>query len=187
LGFKTYEELLLFLIYVNDIAKNINAYISLFADDTTPYYSAKCPLHLHKVLSQDLSTLYNWSKVWNINFNPSETAIMTISNQSNIHPPLFFNNIHLSESDTHRHLGLIFHHSLSWHTHILHLHQKVMTKINRLRSFSNSLPRHFLVTIYKTNILYYRFLTMEALFMTTAPIATDICWIRPNSPPLKSY
>ena len=40
-----------------------------------------------------------------------------------------------------------------WHTHILHLHQKVMTKINRLRSFSNSLPRHSLLTIYKTNIL----------------------------------
>jgi len=50
---------LLFLIYVNDIAENINVYISLFADDTTLYYSAKCPLHLHRVLSQDLSTLYN--------------------------------------------------------------------------------------------------------------------------------
>jgi len=28
-----------------------------------------------------------------------------------------------------------------------------MTKINRLRSFSNSLTRHSLLTIYKTNIL----------------------------------
>ena len=78
---------------------------------------------------------------------------MTISNQRNIHPPLFFNNTHLSETDTHKHLGLIFHHSLSWYTHILQPHQKVMTKINRLRSFSNSLPRHSLLTIYKTNIL----------------------------------
>ena len=48
---------------------------------------------------------------------------MTISNQRNIHPPSYFNNIHLSETDTHKHLGLIFHHSLSWHTHILHLHE----------------------------------------------------------------
>jgi len=78
---------------------------------------------------------------------------MTISNQRNIHPPLFFNNIHLSETDTHKHWALIFHHSLSWHTHILHIHQKVMPRINRLRSFSNSLPRHSLLTIYKTNIL----------------------------------
>jgi len=28
-----------------------------------------------------------------------------------------------------------------------------MTKINHLRSFSNSLPRHSLLTVYKTNIL----------------------------------
>ena len=91
--------------------------------------------------------------VWNITFNPSKTAVMTISNQRNIYPLLFFNNTHLSETDTHKHLGFIFHHSLSWHTHILQLHQRVMIKINRLRWFSNSLPRHSLLTIYKTNIL----------------------------------
>jgi len=32
------------------------------------------------------------------------------------------------------------------------LHQEVMTKINRLHSFSNSLPSHTFLTIYKTNI-----------------------------------
>jgi len=95
---------LLFLICVNDIAKNINASISLFADNTTLYYSAKCPIHLHRVLPQDLSTLCNWWKVWNINFNPSKTAVMTIYNLRNVHPPLFFNNTHLSETDTHKHL-----------------------------------------------------------------------------------
>jgi len=77
---------------------------------------------------------------------------MTMSNQRNAHSPLCFNNTHLFETDTHKHLGSFFHHSLSWHTHILHLHQKVMTKINRLRSLSNSLSRHSLLTIYKTNI-----------------------------------
>jgi len=78
---------------------------------------------------------------------------MTISKHRNDHPPLLFNNAHLSETDTHKHLGLLLHHSLSWHTHIIHLHQKVMTKPNRLRSFFNLVPRHALLTIYKTNIL----------------------------------
>jgi len=67
--------------------------------------------------------------------------------------PFLFNNTHLSETDTHTHLGLQFHNSLSWHTHIIHLHQKVMTKINCPCSFVNLLPRHALLTIYKTNIL----------------------------------
>jgi len=70
-----------------------------------------------------------------------------------ITPPLLFNNTHLSETDTHKHLGLLYYHSLFWHTHIIHLHQKVMTKLNRLRSFFNLVPRHALLMIYKTNIL----------------------------------
>ena len=78
---------------------------------------------------------------------------MTISKYRNDHPLLLFNNTHLSETDTHKHLGVLFHHNLSWHTHIIHTHQKVMTKINHLRSFVNLVPRHALLTIYKTNIL----------------------------------
>jgi len=77
---------------------------------------------------------------------------MTISKYRNDHTLLLFNNTHLSETDTHKYLGLLFHHSLSSHIHIIHLHQKVITKINRLRSFVNLTP-HALLTIYKTNIL----------------------------------
>jgi len=80
---------------------------------------------------------------------------MTISKYRNDHPPLLFNNTHLAETDTNKHLGLLFHHSLSWHTPIIHLHQKVMTKINRLfvNSFVNLVLRHALLTINKMNIL----------------------------------
>jgi len=108
----------LFLIYVNDIATNIKASISLFADDTTLFYSDKCPVHLHSVLTQDLCTLHHWFELWNVTFNPQKTAVMTISTNKNDHPPLLFNNTHLLETDTHKHLGFLFHHSLSWHTHI---------------------------------------------------------------------
>ena len=83
-------------------------------------------------------------ETWNINFNPANTAVMTISRRISI-PPIF--------NDSVTHLALIFHHSLSWHTHLLQLHQKVMSKINHLRSFSNSLPRNSFSTIYKTNVL----------------------------------
>ena len=86
---------------------------------------------------QDVFTLYNWSKLWNRNFNPPKTAVMTISNQRNVHT--CFNKTHLSETDTRKHLCLLFHHSLSWHAHILHLYQKVVTKVNR---FNLVVSRH---------------------------------------------
>ena len=65
---------------------------------------------------------------------------------------LIFHNTDLSENNMHKYLCFIFHHCLSWNTPIFHLHQKVTTKTNCRRSFSNSLPRHSLRTIYKTNI-----------------------------------
>jgi len=91
---------LLFLIYVNDIATNIKVSISLFADDTTLSYSDKCPVHLHSVLSQYLCTLHHWSELWIVTFNPQKTAVMTISKYRNDHPPILFNNTHLSETCT---------------------------------------------------------------------------------------
>ena len=78
---------------------------------------------------------------------------MTISKHRNYHSPLLFKDTQLSETDSHKHLSLLFHHSLPWHTQIMHLHQTVMTKINRLRSFVNLVTRHAHLMIYKTNIL----------------------------------
>jgi len=47
----------------------------------------------------------------------------------------------LQEVDGHKHLGLLFHQSLSWHPHILSLHQRTMQHVNRLGSVSNLVPR----------------------------------------------
>jgi len=132
------------------ILKNLSLF---FSDDAILFYSDKCPVRLHSVLSQDFCTLHNWSELWNVTFKSQKTAVMTISKHRNDHPPLSFNNTHLPEADTQKHLGLLFHHSLSWHAHIIRLHQKVMTKIHRFRSFVSLVPRHAFLTIYKTNIL----------------------------------
>jgi len=50
-----------FSLYINDNSDNIKSSISLFADDTTLYFSSKFPKHLHLVLSEDLLTLGKWS------------------------------------------------------------------------------------------------------------------------------
>ena len=71
---------LLFTVYVNDIVMDIKASIAFFADGTTLFYSSKCPIHLHSVLPQERRTLYNWSKVWNVNVNPKKIVVTTISN-----------------------------------------------------------------------------------------------------------
>ena len=144
---------LLFLIYVNDISDNIQSSISLFADDTTLYFSSKFPKHLHLVLSEDLLTLGKWSDTWGVSFNAQKTKVLTISSNRGEHLPLIFNNMQLQEVDSHKHLGLLFHNSLSWHPHIISLHQRAMRHVNRLRSISNLVPRFALFSIYNSFIL----------------------------------
>jgi len=59
----------------------------------------------------------------------------------------------LQEVDSHKHLGLLVHNSLSWHSHILSLHQRAMPHTNRLRSVSNLVPRCALLSNYHSFIL----------------------------------
>jgi len=57
----------------------------------------------------------------------------------------------LQEVDSHKHLGLLLHHSLSWHSHSFH--QCAMLHTNRLKSISNLVPRFALLSIYHIFIL----------------------------------
>ena len=141
---------LLFLVYIFDISDNICSNISLFADDTILFDSCKCPTLLHTTISKDLVKLEHWAKLWFINFNPDKSKVMTISSKPSSHPPFRFVNAFLTEVESHKHLGLFFHRSLSWHCHISYLHNKVSSRINALRKLVNSVPRYILYTLYRT-------------------------------------
>jgi len=144
---------LFFLIYVNDVAESIESSISLFADDTALLFSSRCPLHRHQVLTRDLHTLSNWSNLWNVNFNPEKTKVLTILKPHISHPVLKFNNIDLSGTDSYKYLGLIFHRTLSWHRHILSIKQKTTLRLSRIKQFSHLVPRKVLYMLYVSCVL----------------------------------
>ena len=145
--------LLLFVVYVNDISKNIESSISLFADDIVLSYFSKCPYNLHSVLLSDLKTLQSRADLGSISFNESKTNVVALSSNVSHHPPLQLANYILSEEDSHKQLGLIFHRSLSWHTHVLSLYHKVITWLNVLRKLRLSVPRYTLLILCRSYIL----------------------------------
>ena len=53
---------LLFLVYINDIKRNIHCNIKLFADDTSIMEEIVNPGTSFYKLNQDLDTLNEWSK-----------------------------------------------------------------------------------------------------------------------------
>ena len=60
---------LLFLIYINDIVKDIESEILIFADDTTLLACGKDPAETSAILNRDLQKISDWAKIWKETFN----------------------------------------------------------------------------------------------------------------------
>lgn len=141
---------LLFLIYINDIVKNIGCSIRLFADDTSLYIIVDTPEDAAVRLNLDLSSISTWANTWLVDFNPNKTTSMIISRKRAplAHPPLFMNNVKLVDKETHKHLGLILSNDCTWTAHIKSLTQTAWYRLHLLRNLKFKLKRHALEKLY---------------------------------------
>ena len=57
---------LLFLVYINDIAKGLSSSLRLFADDRLLYHVISCEEDIAE-LQHDLNTMFKWSQLWQMN------------------------------------------------------------------------------------------------------------------------
>ena len=64
---------LLFLVYINDLEKNIKSNVKLFADDTMLYSVVKDPVQAADNLNHDLDIIHQWAHQWKMEFNPDPT------------------------------------------------------------------------------------------------------------------
>ena len=145
---------LLFLLYINDIVKNIGSNIRLFADDTSLFIIVDNPTTAALCLNSDLEKLSRWAAIWLVTFNPSKNESLLISRKINkpIHPPLYMQNVQIQEVSSHKHLGLYFSNDCSWHQHIDYIKQKAWFRIHIMHKLKFKLDRKSLETIYLTFI-----------------------------------
>ena len=64
---------LLFLIYINDLERNIRSNIKFFADDTMPFSIVKVHVISANILNHDLNIIHQWAHQWKMEFNPDPT------------------------------------------------------------------------------------------------------------------
>ena len=141
---------MLFLIYINDIAHEIDSCIQLFADDTTLYLIVENPIQAANLMDNDLDKIHNWANTWLVKFNPQKTEEMLFSRKSaNIHhPKLSMDNTEIQRVPFHKHLSLTFNSDCSWHEHIIDITNKAWKRINLLRALKYQLDRRSLQTMY---------------------------------------
>ena len=114
---------LLFLIYINDLERNISSNIKFFADDSMLFSIVKDPVISANDLNHDLDVIYQWVYRWKMEFNPDPTKhateiLFTCKKSSPNHPQLIFNGTDVVNVSEHKHLGLILEPGLSFEKHL---------------------------------------------------------------------
>ena len=101
-------EPLLFLLFVNDIVVDIGSNIRLFANDTSLYMVVDNPDTAAELLNLDINKIMTWAKKWLVTVNPVKTESLLMTHKLNrpIHPLLLMENQQITETDSHKHLGI---------------------------------------------------------------------------------
>ena len=145
---------LLFLLYINDIVKDIGSNIRLFADDTSLFLVVDNPNTTAETLNSDLEKITQWAKTWLVTFNPAKTESLLISRKviQPVHPPLYMLNEQIKEVHNHKHLGIYLSNDGTWHTHINYIKEKAWNRINIMRKLKFQLDRKSLEITYTSFI-----------------------------------
>jgi len=144
---------LLFSVFINDIVECTNAEVNLFADDTSVYIMEKSGIVLQNKLQEAVNMLASWFKTWAITVNHVKSAAMVISKKRNpIKVDIHIDGTPIPQKNSHKHLGLVLNHKLSWSDHIEHIRSKAAKKVGLLRRIRKRLPSLVLRTLYITCI-----------------------------------
>ena len=108
---------ILFLIYVNDIPNIVKSSVKLFAD--TKIYRELSHDSDTSVLQSDLDSLEEWTRNWQVKFNPEKCEVMRISHkQDKSKHQYYLSDARLKCVDSYKDLGVIMSRDLSWSNHM---------------------------------------------------------------------
>lgn len=122
---------ILFLIYINDISKNIYSTVRLFADDCVLYRQINTSEDSN-ILQADLSKISLWCEQWQMEINVSKTKAMTFTRSSNVQfTSYFMNNLCIENVNTLKYLGVHLSSNLTWNDHI----DEIISKASKTLGF----------------------------------------------------
>ena len=126
----------LFLVFINDLALlPFNGKITLFADDTSLFYSGHCADDIHRQMQLDLNLLCKWLARNQLLLNPLKSNYIIFRKPASVCPllpPLIFNGKPVVMVQFVKFLGLYIDEFLHWDVHI----DSLIRKLAPLDSYS---------------------------------------------------
>lgn len=142
---------LLFLVYINDMAKiPITGTLLLFADDSSLFYPSRNE-HTNVInIEHDLVVLFEYFRINKLSVNVKKTKFIQFRapHRAIDTTEICINGNVIQESKSLKYLGLIINNTLDWNQHIEHITNKISPVVGIMRKFRNKLPTSVLRLIY---------------------------------------
>ena len=143
---------LLFLLYINDIVLSSNIFkFTLFADDTSLFYSHKDVNEAAVTMTQELTNISEWLAANKLSLNVGKSKLLVFNNKRKVEVNLTLNGEPLKEVDHAKYLGILIDNKLNWIPQINAVNLKVSKGLGLLSKI-----RHY-VCPDTTRSLYFSF------------------------------
>jgi hypothetical protein len=150
---------LLFLLYINDLAKiSKYLYFILFADDTNIFLAHHSWETLLQIINNELILVNNWFAANRLTLNIDKTSFILFRSHRKTTPRDFaleMAGVPLSQVESIKFLGVTVDSHLSWRDHINFIAQKLSKNIGILYRVSHLLPEAAKLNLYYSLILPY--------------------------------
>ena len=148
---------LLFLIYVNSLADQLECKYYVFADDLKLFISFPRTLGKSDCLQRDLNRVLRVSESWNLKLNAAKSAVMRFGSAVPSSLPgtgsgYFLGNSELFFVSAHKDLGITVDNSLKFHLHTANTARKASGLAGNLLRSTVCLSREFMVTLFVSHI-----------------------------------
>ena len=135
---------LLFLIYINDIVNSSKLFkFTLFADDTSLYYSCKNTNNLENVINCELAKISDWLSANRLSLNVAKSKLLYFTNKNrNALKDIVIkiNGESLNEVDSAKYLGVYMDNKLSWNVHTNNIKLRLSKGISMLAKIRHLCP-----------------------------------------------
>ena len=136
-------------LYINDIAEGVISQMRMFADDCIVYRQIHTPAD-HFTLASDVNKLLSWANTWQMYFNVSKCAVLSVTTKRNISAYNYFmGSQQISCTDNQDYLGVTINTKLSWQPHINKVQNKASKTLGLLKRTLHAAPPQVRQTAYE--------------------------------------